>query len=288
MTYFQDIPALNFPKSSAMTYMPILRILASRVNGGTPKPHGHIRTAAQPCSPQMRRLLMLQIIVVILMVVCCHGVTLYLKTYVGCTAARASLTPRSQPAVRATALACLVLRRSYVSNSASPAADWGLKVILQPPYRQRTSLVAAVPPTHRIARRKSHSEGTFNVLAPCHRPRVRTAVCVSVSQWHGAGEVRWRHHSHILPTQSIYSELITGLPEKFIFNLTKHGKNTSVNMAWYPRRLELLRLHLVAEGQRRQSRFDILDSISSFFCILTYAIIYVLIHHIIFGFIFTS
>ena len=30
------------------------------------------------------------------------------------------------------------------------------------------------------------------------------------------------------------------------------------------------------------SRFDILDSISSFFCILTYAIIYVLIHHIIF------
>ena len=35
-------------------------------------------------------------------------------------------------------------------------------------------------------------------------------------------------------------------------------------------------------------RFDILDSISSFFCILTYATIYVLIHHIIFGFIFTS
>ena len=29
-------------------------------------------------------------------------------------------------------------------------------------------------------------------------------------------------------------------------------------------------------------RFDILDSISSFFCILTYAIIYVLIHHIVF------
>ena len=29
-------------------------------------------------------------------------------------------------------------------------------------------------------------------------------------------------------------------------------------------------------------RFDILDSISSFFCILTYAIIYVLLHHIIF------
>ena len=109
--------------------------------------------------------------------------------------------PRSQPAVRATALACLVLRRSYVSNSASPAADWGLKVILQPPYRQRTSLAAAVPPTHRIARRKSHSAGTFNVLAscrrgslnvrsPCHGPRVRTAVCVSVPQWHGAGALK--------------------------------------------------------------------------------------------------
>ena len=108
------------------------------------------------------------------------------------------LMPRSQPAVRATALACLVLRRSYVSNSASPAADWGLKVILQPPYRQRTSLAAVLPPTHWIARRKSHSKGTFNVLAPClhgtfnvrspcHRPRVRMAVCVSVPQWHGAG-----------------------------------------------------------------------------------------------------
>ena len=73
----------------------------------------------------------------------------------------------------------------------------GSKMILQPPYRQRTSLAAAVPQTHRLARRKSHSEGTFNVLTPClrgtfnvrsscHRPRVRTAVCVSVPQWHGA------------------------------------------------------------------------------------------------------
>ena len=105
--------------------------------------------------------------------------------------------PRSQPAVRATALACLVLRRSYVSNSASPAADWGLKVILQPPYWQRTHIAAAVPPTHWIWRRKSHSEGTFKVLAPCLRdtfnvcslwlrPHVRTPMCVSVPQWHDA------------------------------------------------------------------------------------------------------
>ena len=34
--------------------------------------------------------------------------------------------------------------------------------------------------------------------------------------------------------------------------------------------------------QQLGCRFDIMDSVSSFFCILTYAIIYVLIHHIIF------
>ena len=41
--------------------------------------------------------------------------------------------------------------------------------------------------------------------------------------------------------------------------------------------------------QQLGSRFDIMDSISSnFFCILTYAIIYVLVHHIIYRLIFTS
>ena len=179
--------------------------------------------------------------------------------------ALASVIPRSQPAVRATALACLVLRRSYVSNSASPAADWGLKVILQPPYRQRTSLAAAVPPTHWIASRKSHSEGTLNVLArylqrafvvpPATCPYGGVWVCTSVARRRCVeGTTHVRHtHGHILPAQSIYSELSTGIPEKFIFNLTKHGKKTSVNMAWYPRRLGLLRLHLVAQGQRRNN-----------------------------------
>ena len=67
--------------------------------------------------------------------------------------------PRSQPAVHATVLACLVLRWSYVSNSASPAADSGLKVILQPLYRQHTSLVArrasdAPNRLHKIPQRK--------------------------------------------------------------------------------------------------------------------------------------
>ena len=121
-----------------------------------------------------------------------------------------------------------MLRRCNASNSASPAADWGLKVILQPPYRQRTSLAAAVPPTHRIAHRKSHSEGTFNVLAPClrgtfnvrspcHRPRVRTAVCVSVPQWHGAGALKSPltcvARTDISSLPRVFSELITGIPE---------------------------------------------------------------------------
>ena len=123
----------------------------------------------------------------------------------------------TQPAVRATALACVVLWRSYVWNSASPAADWGLKVILQPPYRQRTSLAATMPPTHRIARRKSHSEGTFNVLAPCLRgtfnvppttcPYGGVRVCTSVARRRcveGTTHVR-RTHGHILPAQNVYS-----------------------------------------------------------------------------------
>ena len=128
--------------------------------------------------------------------------------------------PQSQPAVSVTAPACLVLRLRYVSNSASPAADWGLKIILQPPYRQRTSLAAAVPPTHQIARRKSHSEGTFNVLAPClrgtfkmhspcHRPRVRTAVCVSVPQWHGTGALK-------APFMCVACTDISSLPRVYI------------------------------------------------------------------------
>ena len=130
------------------------------------------------------------------------------------------LMPRSQPTVRATAPACLVLRRSYVSSSASPAADCGLKIILQPSYRQRTSLAAAVSPTHRIARRKSHSEsmfnvlvpcllGTFNVRSPCHRPRVRTAVCMSVPQWHGAGALK-------APLTCVARTDISSLPRVYI------------------------------------------------------------------------
>ena len=128
--------------------------------------------------------------------------------------------PRSQPAVRATALVCLVLRRSYVSNYASPVADWGLKVILQPTYWQRPSLAAAVPPTHRIACRKSFSEGKFNVLAPCfrgsfnmrspcHRPRVRTVVCMSVPQWHGVGALK-------APLTCVARTDISSLPRVYI------------------------------------------------------------------------
>ena len=141
--------------------------------------------------------------------------------------------PRSQPAVRVTALACLVLRRGYVSNATSPVADWGLKVILQPVYRQRTSLAVAVPPTHRIARRQSHSESTFNVLAPClrgtfnvrspcHRPRVRTAVCVCVPQWHGAAP----------PTCVAGTVWAAG---KCKFNASRDGLNQDFFISWTKR-----------------------------------------------------
>ena len=72
-------------------------------------------------------------------------------------------------------------------------------------------------------------------------------VCTSVSRRRcveGTTHVR-RTHGHILPAQSIYSKVITGTPEKYIFNLTKHGENTSVNMAWYPQRNFLLNeIHL--------------------------------------------
>ena len=146
--------------------------------------------------------------------------------------------PRSQPAVRATALACLVLRQSYVSNSASPAADWvwiGAPNCTQKiPQRRHVQRAIAVPP------------------ATCPYGGVR--VCTSVARRRCAGAAPLTCVARTdLSSLNIYSELITGIPEKFIFNLFKHGENTSVNMAWYPRRLGLLRLHLLAEGQRRNN-----------------------------------
>ena len=92
-------------------------------------------------------------------------------------------------------------------------------------------------------------------VPPATCPYGGVRVCTSVA-WcrcvEGTTQVR-RTDGHILPAQSLYSKLITGIPEKFIFNLTKHGENTWVNMAWCPRRLGLLRLHLVAEGQCRNN-----------------------------------
>ena len=139
--------------------------------------------------------------------------------------------PWSQPAVRATALVCLVLRRSYVSNSASPVADWGLKVILQPPYRQRKSIR---PPC--LRRTESHAENpiakarsmywrrAFVVPSTCVRRAtghvsIRRCACLYLSGparrrcVEGTTHVR-RTYGHILPAQSIYNELITGIPEK--------------------------------------------------------------------------
>ena len=115
-----------------------------------------------------------------------------------------------------------------------------------------------IPQRRHVHRTGAVPCGAFNVRSPYHRPRVRTAVCVFVPQWHGAGALKapltYVACTDISPLpRVIYSELITGKPEKIIFNLTKHGESTSVNMAWYPRRLGLLRLHLVAEGQRRNN-----------------------------------
>ena len=75
-------------------------------------------------------------------------------------------------------------------------------------------------------------------MPPATCPYGGVRVCTSVARGRcveGTTHVR-RTHGHILPAQSIYSELITGISEKSIFNPTKHGENTSVNMAWYPRR----------------------------------------------------
>ena len=91
-------------------------------------------------------------------------------------------------------------------------------------------------------------------VPPATRPYDGVRVCTSVARRRcveGTTHVRGTH-GHVLPAQSIYNELITGIPKKITFNL-KHGENTSINMAWYPRRLGLLRLHLVAEGQRRNN-----------------------------------
>ena len=84
-------------------------------------------------------------------------------------------------------------------------------------------------------------------VPPAMCPYDEVRVCISVVRRRCVeGTTHVRHtHGHILPAQSIYSELITGIPEKFIFNLTKHGENTSVNMVWYPRRNLLLNeIHL--------------------------------------------
>ena len=143
--------------------------------------------------------------------------------------------PRSQPAVRATALACLVLRRSYVSNSAFLRLigvwKWfcnhrtGKARLLRPPCLRRIESHAENPTAKA---RSTYWRRAFAVPSTCVRRAtghvfVRRCACLYLS---GTAPVRWRTthvrrtHGHILPVQSIYSELITGIPEKSIFNLT--------------------------------------------------------------------
>ena len=150
-------------------------------------------------------------------------------------------------------LACLVLRRSYVSNSAFPAADWvrkwfcshrnGNARFLRPPCLRCTKSHAENP---EAKARSTYWRRAFAVPSTCvHRATghvsVRRCVCLYLS---GTALVRWRHHSRASHVRTyppcpeyIYSELITGIHEKVIFNLTKHSENISANTAWYPRRL---------------------------------------------------
>ena len=106
------------------------------------------------------------------------------------------------------------------------------------PQRRHVQRTGAVP--------SRYLQRAFAV-PPATCPYGGVRVCTSVVRRRcveGTTRVR-RTHGHILPAQIIHSELITGIPEKFIFNLTKHGENTSVNMAWYPRRNFLLNeMHL--------------------------------------------
>ena len=107
------------------------------------------------------------------------------------------------------------------------------------PQRRHVQRTGAVP--------SRYLQRAFAV-PPATCPHGGVRVCTSMARRRcveGTTHVRCTH-GHILPAHSIYSELITGIPEKIIFNLTKQ----SVNMAWYPRRLTL---HLVAEGQRRNN-----------------------------------
>ena len=81
------------------------------------------------------------------------------------------------------------------------------------------------------------------------------------------------------------------LNRSFIFTFSKHALLGQV----YGPIFNILNIYLPVGPpfrnrfkQQLGCRLDIMDSISSFVCILTYAIIYVFIHPIIFGFIVTS
>ena len=142
-------------------------------------------------------------------------VTLYVRPCV--TEQKSTIMPRLRHTVRATALVCLVLGRSYVSNSASPAA-----------YSTYWRRAFALPSTF--------------VRRSCGHVSVRRCAGLYLS---GTVPVRWRHHSRvphpdILPAQSIYIYRANhGYTIKINFTLAKHDENTSVNMAWYPREILL-------------------------------------------------
>ena len=80
------------------------------------------------------------------------------------------------------------------------------------PQRRHVQRTGAVP--------SRYLQRAFAV-PPATCPYGGVRVCTSVARRRCVeGTTHVRHtHGHILPAQSIYSELIIGIPEKFIFNL---------------------------------------------------------------------
>ena len=177
------------------------------------------------------------------------------------------LMPRSQPAVRATALACLVLRRSYVSNSASPALigvwKWfcshrtGNARLLRPPCLRRTESHAENPTAKARSTYWRRAFAVPSTCVPCATGHVSVGRCACL-YLRGTTPVLWRHHSRAshARTSPPCPEYMASKSPVYLKNLYSTLLNTVKThqlTSRYPRRLGLLRLHLVAEGQRRKN-----------------------------------
>ena len=127
-------------------------------------------------------------------------------------------------------------------------------ILLRPPCLWRTENPTAKARTGALPSR--YLQHAFAVPpATCLYSGVR--VCTSVARRRCVGGTTHVCGTcgHILPAQSIYSELIIGIPERLIFILTLLNTVKTHQLTWHgtPQRLGLLWLHLVAEGQCRNN-----------------------------------